>query len=89
MVVAAPSVRKIALSAPTGAVAGRRSRRYRPRGRVRAVGIVRLGAGERGIEDADQVDIGERLEVLKDYPTSPGCTSPFAPIWINEMVRRQ
>ncbi|MET9294866.1 DNA alkylation repair protein [Streptomyces sp. NPDC003077] len=35
------------------------------------------------------IDIGERLEVLKDYPTSPGCTSPFAPIWITEMVRRQ
>ncbi|HET6296289.1 MAG TPA: DNA alkylation repair protein [Kribbella sp.] len=33
--------------------------------------------------------IGERLEVLKDYPTSPGCTSPFAPTWINEIVRRQ
>ncbi|MEU9036493.1 DNA alkylation repair protein [Streptomyces sp. NPDC048352] len=32
--------------------------------------------------------IGERLEVLKDYPTSPGCTSPYAPVWINEMVRR-
>lgn len=38
---------------------------------------------------ARAVDIGERLEVLKDYPTSPGCTSPFAPIWIREMVRRQ
>jgi len=35
------------------------------------------------------IDIGERLEVLKDYPTSPGCTSPFAPVWITEMVRRQ
>ncbi|MEV5548677.1 DNA alkylation repair protein [Streptomyces sp. NPDC052309] len=35
------------------------------------------------------IGIGERLEVLKDYPTSPGCTSPFAPVWINEMVRRQ
>ncbi|MFL2433585.1 MAG: DNA alkylation repair protein, partial [Vicinamibacterales bacterium] len=23
------------------------------------------------------------------YPTSKGCTSPFAPIWINEMVGRQ
>jgi 3-methyladenine DNA glycosylase AlkD len=33
--------------------------------------------------------IGERLEVLKDYPTPPGCTSPFAPAWITEMVRRQ
>jgi DNA-binding IclR family transcriptional regulator/3-methyladenine DNA glycosylase AlkD len=35
------------------------------------------------------IAIGERLEVLKDYPTSPGCTSPFAPTWITEMVRRQ
>ena len=33
--------------------------------------------------------IGERLEVLKDYPTPPGCTSPFAPSWITEMVSRQ
>ncbi|MFC7646183.1 DNA alkylation repair protein [Streptosporangium lutulentum] len=46
-----------------------------------------------GIERAEHcaraLDIGERLEVLKDYPTSPGCTSPFAPIWITEMVRQQ
>ncbi|WP_354351231.1 DNA alkylation repair protein [Pseudarthrobacter sp. PvP090] len=46
-----------------------------------------------GIEHAEHrtraIDIGERLEVLKDYPTSPGCTSPFAPTWITEMVRRQ
>ncbi|WP_218121537.1 hypothetical protein [Tessaracoccus flavus] len=33
--------------------------------------------------------IGERLEVLKDYPTPPNCTSPFAPTWITEMVARQ
>ncbi|MEU8153368.1 DNA alkylation repair protein [Micromonospora sp. NPDC048986] len=37
---------------------------------------------------ARAIDIGERLQVLKDYPTSPGCTSPFAPTWISEMVRR-
>ncbi|CAM3721519.1 DNA alkylation repair protein [Smaragdicoccus niigatensis] len=37
---------------------------------------------------ARALEIGERLEVLKDYPTPPGCTSPFAPIWIAEMVRR-
>ncbi|ASR38125.1 DNA alkylation repair protein [Prauserella marina] len=46
-----------------------------------------------GIEHAElrarAIDIGERLEVLKDYPTPPNCTSPFAPIWITEMVRRQ
>ncbi|MEV0128554.1 DNA alkylation repair protein [Dactylosporangium sp. NPDC050688] len=35
------------------------------------------------------VAIGERLEVLKDYPTPPNCTSPYAPSWIAEMVRRQ
>lgn len=35
------------------------------------------------------IGIGERLRVLEDYPTSPGCTSPFAPVWINEMVRWQ
>ncbi|NUT21808.1 MAG: DNA alkylation repair protein [Hamadaea sp.] len=34
------------------------------------------------------IEIGERLEVLKDYPTPPNCTSPYAPIWITEMVRR-
>ena len=33
--------------------------------------------------------IGEKLGILRDYPTPPGCTSPFAPIWINEMVKRQ
>ena len=38
---------------------------------------------------ARAIGIGERLEVLKDYPTPPGCTSPFAPIWITEIVRRQ
>jgi 3-methyladenine DNA glycosylase AlkD len=46
-----------------------------------------------GIEHAGHraraIGIGERLEVLKDYPTPPNCTSPFAPIWINEMVSRQ
>ncbi|RPF29082.1 DNA alkylation repair protein [Georgenia muralis] len=46
-----------------------------------------------GIEHTEHraraLEIGERLEVLKDYPTPPGCTSPFAPAWITEMVSRQ
>ncbi|MBH0099874.1 DNA alkylation repair protein [Salinibacterium sp. NSLL150] len=46
-----------------------------------------------GIEHANlreqALEIGERLEVLKDYPTPRGCTSPYAPLWIAEMVRRQ
>ncbi|MDD5368836.1 MAG: DNA alkylation repair protein [Anaerolineaceae bacterium] len=33
--------------------------------------------------------LGEALGIYRDYPVSKGCTSPFAPIWINEMVRRQ
>ncbi|RYG45470.1 DNA alkylation repair protein [bacterium] len=35
------------------------------------------------------IAIGEKLGVLRDYPTSKGCTSPFAPIWIAEIVGRQ
>lgn len=35
------------------------------------------------------VAIGEALGIYRDYPVSKGCTSPFAPIWIAEMVRRQ
>jgi len=34
------------------------------------------------------IAIGEGLGIYRDYPVSKGCTSPFAPIWINEMVRR-
>lgn len=34
------------------------------------------------------VSIGESLGVFRDYPTPKGCTSPFAPLWIAEMVRR-
>jgi 3-methyladenine DNA glycosylase AlkD len=47
------------------------------------IGISHVGHRARAIE------IGERLEVLKDYPTPPGCTSPYAPAWIAEIVRRQ
>ena len=35
------------------------------------------------------LSIGEKLGIYRDYPVSKGCTSPFAPIWINEMVKRQ
>jgi 3-methyladenine DNA glycosylase AlkD len=34
------------------------------------------------------LEIGERLGVFRDYPVSKGCTSPFAPIWIEAMVAR-
>ncbi|WP_159467833.1 DNA alkylation repair protein [Dyadobacter sp. 3J3] len=35
------------------------------------------------------IAIGETLGIFRDFPVSKGCTSPFAPTWINEMVRRQ
>jgi 3-methyladenine DNA glycosylase AlkD len=51
------------------------------------------GLAQIGIEHpqhrARAIAIGERLRVLEDYPTPPNCTSPFAPVWISEMVRRR
>ena len=44
---------------------------------------------EHAAHRARAIGIGERLRVLEDYPTPPNCTSPFAPVWIAEMVRRQ
>jgi 3-methyladenine DNA glycosylase AlkD len=35
------------------------------------------------------IAIGEKLGIYRDYPVSKGCTSPFAPIWIDFMVNRQ
>ena len=35
------------------------------------------------------IAIGEKLGIYRDYPVSKGCTSPFAPIAIRELVRRQ
>jgi 3-methyladenine DNA glycosylase AlkD len=34
------------------------------------------------------IAIGEKLGVYRDHHVSKGCTSPFAPIWINAMVSR-
>ena len=50
--------------------------------------LAQIGIDHPG-QRARAIGIGERLEVLKDYPTPPNCTSPFAPVWITEMVRRQ
>jgi 3-methyladenine DNA glycosylase AlkD len=35
------------------------------------------------------IAVGEKLGVYRDHPVSKGCTSPFAPIWIDYMVSRQ
>ena len=34
------------------------------------------------------IGIGEQLAVLIGYSAAPGCTPPYAPVWIAEMVRR-
>jgi 3-methyladenine DNA glycosylase AlkD len=46
------------------------------------IGIHFAGHRERAVK------IGEALGVYRDYPTPKGCTSPFAPLWIAEMVKR-
>jgi 3-methyladenine DNA glycosylase AlkD len=50
--------------------------------------LAQIGIDHAGHRDR-AIAIGERLEVLKDYPTPPNCTSPFAPVWITEIVRRR
>jgi 3-methyladenine DNA glycosylase AlkD len=35
------------------------------------------------------IAIGEKLGVYRDYPVSKGCTSPFAPIWIDYLVKQK
>ena len=35
------------------------------------------------------IAIGETLGIYRDYPVSKGCTSPFAPTWINVIVSRK
>ncbi|CAN5432143.1 DNA alkylation repair protein [soil metagenome] len=37
---------------------------------------------------ARAIAIAEKIGAFKDWPTSKGCTSPYAPIWIAAMVGR-
>ncbi len=52
-----------------------------------------MALGQIGINHAKHrkrsIAIGEKLGIYRDYPVSKGCTSPFVPIWVNEMVSRQ
>jgi len=50
--------------------------------------LAQIGIENPGLR-ARAIGIGERLGVLKDYPTPPNCTSPYAPTWIAELVKRQ
>ena len=50
--------------------------------------LAQIGIAHRA-HRARAIAIGERLRVLEDHPTPPNCTSPYAPVWIAEMVRRR
>lgn len=50
--------------------------------------LVQIGINHPSYRDK-ALEIGNRLEVYKDYPVSKGCTSPFAPIWIDYFVKRE
>jgi len=49
--------------------------------------------GEIGIRLADLrkrcIQIGEKLGVFKDRPTSKGCISPYVPVWIAAVVGKK
>lgn len=34
------------------------------------------------------IAIGEKIGLYKDWPVSKGCTPPYVPVWVEEMVKR-
>jgi 3-methyladenine DNA glycosylase AlkD len=46
-----------------------------------------------GIHDAQlrprAIAIGEKIGLYRDWPVAKGCTPPYVPVWVEEMVRRQ
>lgn len=46
------------------------------------IGIYHESFRERSLQ------IGEEIGLYRDYPVPKGCTSPFVPIWIKAMVKR-
>jgi len=50
--------------------------------------LAKIGINHSGLRKR-AIAIGEKLGIYRDYPVSKGCTSPFAPIWISEMVKRK
>ncbi len=35
------------------------------------------------------VAMGEKIGLYRDWPVSKGCTIPYVPVWVEEMVKRQ
>lgn len=49
-----------------------------------------VGIGIHFPEHRDRaLGIGEKLGIYRDFPVPKGCTSPFAPLWIEKMVSQQ
>ena len=57
--------------------------RWTMNSKLMAIGIHHAAHRKRAIA------IGEKIGLYKDWPVSKGCTPPYAPIAINEMVKRQ
>ncbi|MFO0906877.1 MAG: DNA alkylation repair protein [Isosphaeraceae bacterium] len=38
---------------------------------------------------ARAIAIGEKIGLYRDWPVSKGCTPPYVPTWVNEMVKRK
>ncbi len=50
--------------------------------------LVQIGVHQKPLRKR-ALAIAEKLGVYRDYPVSKGCTSPFAPVWIDYMVKKQ
>lgn len=50
--------------------------------------LVQIGINQPNLRQ-QALAIGEKLGIYRNYPVSKGCTSPFAPIWINAMVSKK
>lgn len=50
--------------------------------------LIEIGTGFPNHRDR-AIAIGEKLGAFRDYPTSKGCTSPYAPIAIRELASRR
>ena len=35
------------------------------------------------------ITIGEKIGLYRDWPVSKGCTPPYVPVWVGEMVKRR
>lgn len=69
-----------------------RIEREMPKARPEVQWTMNLTLGTIGIKHAAHrkraIAIGEKIGLYRDWPVSKGCTPPFVPVWIAEMVKR-